>query len=80
MDGLHFFSPPAFELRGGEAHGINGRHRATLLMLHMDPFPLLITMVHDDSQAAFAKLVVREISSEEIICLPDLPKRTCPAG
>ena len=79
-DGQPFFTPPAFALKRGTTEGINGRHRAVLLSRHLLEFPLSITSVDDNSQAAFAALVVRAVEPDEIILLPDLPVRVCPPG
>ncbi|MCR4332520.1 MAG: hypothetical protein NUV34_07455 [Sulfuricaulis sp.] len=78
--GPPFFTPPAFALKGGTTEGINGRHRAALLSRHLSEFPLSIVSVDGASQAAFAALVVRAIEPDEIITLPDLPRRDCPPG
>jgi len=71
-----YFIPPAFSFRNGFLHGINGRHRAILLFRHMEAIPMLLVLPNEWPRAKLAEIVLKEISENEIVELPNLPINT----
>ena len=71
-----YFIPPAFSFLNGFLHGINGRHRAILLFRHMEAIPMLLVLPNEWPRAKLAEIVLKEISENEIVELPNLPINT----
>ena len=68
-----YFTPPAFEYRGGYLRGINGRHRAVLLFRHLEAIPMLLVLPDRWPKEKLDEIVQRRIRDAEIVELPDLP-------
>lgn len=72
-NGELYFTPPAFEFRGGRLRGINGRHRAVLLFRHLEVIPMLLVLPDRWPQEKLAEIMQREIRVGETVDLPNLP-------
>jgi len=70
------FRPPAFAFYSGHLQGINGRHRAVLLCRHMETIPMLLVRTETWPQLKLREVILRRIEEEEMIELPDLPRRS----
>jgi len=67
------FIPPAFEFRRGQLCGINGRHRAVLLLRHLSSIPMLLVNPKKRPKASLKDIIERKIEENEEIELPNLP-------
>lgn len=76
INGELYFTPPAFEFRGGRLRGINGRHRAVLLFRHLKVIPMLLVLPMRWPKDKLAEIMEREIKENEIVELPNLPVNT----
>jgi hypothetical protein len=73
VNGELYFIPPAFEFRSGRLRGINGRHRAVLLLRHLKAIPMLLVLPGRWPKEKLAEIMQREIKKNEIVELPNLP-------
>ena len=67
------FIPPAFHFIRGEFYGINGRHRAILLLRHLAIIPILFVNPPLNDKRLMAELIYKKIDVNKNIELPDLP-------
>lgn len=72
-NGETLFIPPAFEFRREQFYGINGRHRAVLLLRHLSIIPLIFANTDKCSKEKIQHLIERKIDKNEKIEIPDLP-------
>ena len=75
-NGELYFTPPAFEFRGGCLCGINGRHRAVLLLRYLEVIPMLLVLPDGWPREKLAEIMQREIGDSETVELPNLPVNT----
>lgn len=67
------FKPPAFHFLRGEFYGINGRHRAVLLLRHLSFIPILFVNPPLNDKKLMEELVCQNIDVNKGIEIPDLP-------
>lgn len=73
QNGEKYFKPPAFHFLRGELFGINGRHRAVLLLRHLSFIPILFVNPPLNDKRLMEELIYQKIDVNKIIEIPDLP-------
>lgn len=73
QNGEIYFIPPAFHFLREEFYGINGRHRAVLLLRHLSIIPILFVNPPLNDIRLMEELIYQKIDVNKNIEIPDLP-------
>lgn len=72
-DGIQRFMLPTVQFVAGKTQFINGRHRTAVLLQCLDEIPFAFYLADKVSKNILDQLVLRPLSLQEFIDMPDLP-------